>query len=358
MVTKTIVTKKIMFGLILSAVLWISLMLAGCVDYKAYKPQPEADPGLVNEIAAVEEELGLTQESPAEETAEGETAEEDEAEAGEGTETEEEIILPNLGEGIEEEVIVEESLPVISAKEKELVKLNLKVSDPDQEVVTYTFSPPLDAKGQWQTNYGDAGEYIITITATDGTHTTEKRVKLVIEKQNVPPIIEEIRDVFASEGDLITLEPKASDPNRDQVTVTISEPLSSGSFQTDHNSAGEYQIKVLASDGELETEKIVRMTIKNVNMLPEVGGLADITIKEGETARISPTVSDLDGDDIKVTISEPVGNDGVWETGYTDHGEYEIKVVVTDGKDTVTEKVRLVVEDVNMAPEITDIFLG
>lgn len=341
------ITKKIIVGV----VLLISLLIVGCVDYKTYDTQPETN--LIDEIAAIEEELGLTKEVPTDEDEIEDIIEE----LDEETTTEEEIILPDLGEETEE-VVVEEGLMTITAKENEEVKLNLKVSDPDEDKVSYTFSPPLNEKGEWQTNYGDAGEYIVTITATDGVHTTEKRVKLVIEKKNVPPIIENIRDIVAKEGDLVSFEPIASDPNNDQVTVIVSEPLSDGSFQTDHTSAGEYQIKVTASDGDLETEKTFKLTITDANVLPKISGLEDITIKEGETARIEPIVTDLDEDDVRVTISEPVGNDGVWETSFTDHGTYDIKVTVTDGKDTVIETVKLIVEDVNKAPEITDIFLG
>ena len=247
---------------------------------------------------------------------------------------------------------------IINVKENEPVKLNLVVSDPDDDPVTYTFSQPLNKDGEWKTNYGDAGEYIVTITATDGKLSTEKKVKIVVERVNVPPTVEAVRDLVVNEGEEVKFSPRVSDPNGDEVTVTVSEPLREGSFDTDHTSSGEYMIKVFASDGELETEKTFKLTVRDVNVLPELSNLDDITVSEGETVRIEPRVSDLDEDDIVLTISEPVGNDGVWETSFTDHGEYVVTVTANDGKDRVVEKVSVTVRDINMPPEITDVFLS
>ena len=69
-------------------------------------------------------------------------------------------------------------------------------------------------------------------------------------------------------------------------------------------------------------------------------------------------MSDLNGDKVTVTISDPVGDDGEWETDFTDHGEYTITVKATDGIATTTATFKLTVTDINKAPEITDIVLG
>ena len=68
-------------------------------------------------------------------------------------------------------------------------------------------------------------------------------------------------------------------------------------------------------------------------------------------------MNDLDGDNVQLSIGEPVGNNGVWETSFTDHGEYMITITANDGKDIVTKKVKVIVEDVNMPPEIVDVSL-
>ena len=82
-----------------------------------------------------------------------------------------------------------------------------------------------------------------------------------------------------------------------------------------------------------------------------------MTVKEGEVVTLQPKVSDLDGDELTVTISEPVGDSGVWKTSFTDHGVYSVTVSATDEKDTVTQTISITVEDVNMPPEIVDVYL-
>ena len=66
-----------------------------------------------------------------------------------------------------------------TVKEGDFVTLKPQVTDPDNDKITYTFSPPLDKKGEWQTTFGDEGEYTVTITADDGTSTTQEEVKIV-----------------------------------------------------------------------------------------------------------------------------------------------------------------------------------
>lgn len=340
------------------SVLILVVFLTGCLDYQAYDTSEETD--LVDEIAQIEEELAL------EEEANGDVIEdiaEDESVVEEDIELELEALEEDMDvvEGIEEGDSVDEAedgIQVIKVDENQLMKLNVILQDRDGDQVRHSFTPPLDAQGKWQTHYGDAGEYLVTLSATDGKLTTEKKIRIVVNRVNVPPVITGVKDLRTKEGGTVRFEPQVSDPNGDPVSVTISEPLKSGTFVTDHTSSGEYSISVVASDGELSTEKTFSLIIQDVNVLPVVTGVRDLIVKEGEIIKIEPVVEDLDGDLVTITISEPVGDDGVWETSYTNHGEYVITVTADDGKDIVTERVRVVIEDVNVAPEIIDVSLA
>ena len=329
------------------------LFLIGCVNYKT-QPQNQEDTRLIDEIAKIEQELQLGN-KPAE-------AENELPKAVE-MEVEEEVVLPELTEDPTTDETEEpaptntEDLQVIEVNENEMVKLNVKVTDPDQDSVEYTFTPPLNKLGQWKTNYGDAGEYAVSLTATDGKLTTEKKLRIIVNRVNVPPIVGGVADLHVKEGEVVHFNPVVSDPNGDEVTVTISEPLQNGKFETDHTSAGEYQVKVVADDGELQTEKSFMLVVDDVNELPALTNLQDVVVKEGELVLVQPTVSDLDGDEVTVTISEPVGDDGAWKTSFTDHGEYVVTITANDGKGVVTKKVKVVVEDVNMPPEIVEVKL-
>ena len=289
------------------------LVLAGCVN------APVEEPTLVEELEQIEQEL----------------------ESNDLVETPEE----------------EPMMRTIAIDENQELDLGVDIVDPDNDVVEYTFSAPLNDDGKWDTNYGDAGEYVVTITATDGVHTAIEDVNLVVNRVNVAPELSGVENINAQEGDLIEFMPEVMDPNGDSIELTVSAPLDMGTFQTDHTSAGVYEIVVTATDGELTTTETVSLTIEDVNVLPVIENVYDMTIMEGETVMIEPVVSDLDGDEIVVRISEPIGDSGVWETGYTDNGVYEITVSVDDGKDIVEKMVTITVEDVNMAPQIVDIYL-
>jgi PBP1b-binding outer membrane lipoprotein LpoB len=321
-------------------ILALALILVGCTEYQKYDVTEE-DLSLIDEIAKIENELANSDNPDFELSDEVEET------------VEEEIVIPNPKE---EQVLMEDAL-IVSVKENEAVKLNVKVTDPDEDPVTYTFTSPLDENGEWKTNYGDAGEYLVTISATDGKLTTEKRVNIVVERVNVPPVIAGVIDIVVKEGETVTFEPTVTDPNNDAVSINVAEPLTSGTFVTDHTSAGEYAITVLATDGELDSEKSFKLTVHDVNEKPIITEVEDITIEEGGVVTIKPIISDLDEDPIVLTISQPVGDDGIWETAYTDHGEYKINIVADDGKDRVTQQITVVIEDVNKAPEIVDISL-
>jgi hypothetical protein len=270
-----------------------------------------------------------------------------------------EVILPKLSDNknnVAQEAD-EENLEVLKAKENQLVKLKLKISDPNQDKVTYTLSKPFNSKGEWKTNYGDAGEYVISISATDGKLTTERKIKLVVERVNVPPTIDNVKDLVINEGQLVKFEPIVSDPNKDPVTVTISDPLSKNTWQTDYKSSGEYLIKVIANDGELKTEKSFKLTVKEMNLLPVISNLKDVVAKEGQLIKLEPVVTDGDTEDkITISYSSPFRSDGTWTPRYTDHGVYDVNVTANDGRGGVVSKlVKVTVEAVNMAPVIDTI---
>ena len=330
--------KKVM---IIVLILLSFVFVAGCLNYKAYDTVTEEvvteESDLLDEIAQIEAELQAEEENIKEVV-------------------EEEVVLPELNEN-SEPVSEDSAMDVVMVKENEQVSLKPKINDPDGDPITFTFSQPLNEQGTWKTNYGDAGEYTVSLSATDGVLTTTKNIKIVVEKVNVAPTIEDLQDLVVSEGEVVNFEPSVTDPNGDSVTVTVSEPLKSGTFATEYTSSGEYNIKVIASDGELETEKSFTLTINDVNSLPKITGLESVSVQEGETVTLQPEVTDLDNDELTVTISEPVGDDGVWETSFTDNGEYLVTVTVSDGKDIVTKNIQVMVEDINVAPEIVDIIV-
>ncbi len=75
-----------------------------------------------------------------------------------------------------------------------------------------------------------------------------------------------------------------------------------------------------------------------------------ITVNEGDLVSLKPEALDEDMDNIVYSFSQPLDQNGEWQTGYDDSGEYEITVTASDGKLTDTQEVLLIVKDMDRAP--------
>ena len=140
-------------------------------------------------------------------------------------------------------------LPKIVVKETEPVKLNLKVTDPDGDPITYTYTNPLNEKGEWQTEAGDAGEYKVTITASDGKSTTTQDLLIVVESKNQLPVIKNVNDITVNEGQTVTLSPVVIDPENEEVSIKYSGWMTSSQYKTNYNDAGVHKVTITTSDG-------------------------------------------------------------------------------------------------------------
>ena len=122
---------------------------------------------------------------------------------------------------VEEEVSEPSSGPVIEVTEGDLVELQLTATDPDGDIITYTFEEPLDDTGTWQTEAGDAGEYQSTVVVSDGETDVTQVITIRVLSSNKAPVIS-IGDVQVKEGEVIELAPAVTDPDGDEVTITYS----------------------------------------------------------------------------------------------------------------------------------------
>jgi len=157
----------------------------------------------------------------------------------------------------------------IIVTEGELVKLAPQATDPEGDVVTFTFSEPLDGNGEWQTEIGDAGTYEIIITASDGVNEVTQTFVILVRPANQPPVITIAATLDVDEGDTIILEPEVSDPEGDDVEVSFSGWMTSDTYKTTYNDAGEHIVTITATDGINEVNKDILITISDVNRPPE-----------------------------------------------------------------------------------------
>jgi len=229
----------------------------------------------------------------------------------------------------------------------------LSATDPDGDKITYTFSKPLDEKGTWQTKAGDAGEHLVTITASDGKTTATQKVLIVVKSANRAPVFGTMAAVSVKEGESVTISPAVSDPDGDKVSFGFSGWMNASTKKTTFNDAGDHVVTITATDGKLSATKDVTVKVANVNRAPVVSPIKAISVLEGEKVVVQPTATDPDGDKVSVTFGAPLDSRGVWETKVGDAGTRDVSVSVSDGTLSDSTKVSITVNKVNRAPVIS-----
>ncbi len=248
------------------------------------------------------------------------------------------------------------ALPTKTVVEGEKVSFpNLKAVDPDGDPITYTFTKPLDSKGEWQTKKGDAGQYKVLITASDGTSKVSQEVLIVVKSLNKIPVLGGLEDIAVEEGQTVSLSPAATDADGDDVKLSFSGWMDSASKETSYGDAGVHEVTVTADDGKDSVSKTIKVTVKKVNRAPVLDAFDDVQVTEGDSISVKASAADADGDDVVIKFSEPLDSNGEWKTEVGDAGKYKVKVTASDGASEAVESFYLTVVSANKAPVLSGI---
>jgi len=239
-------------------------------------------------------------------------------------------------------------------REGELVSFpNLQATDPDGDTIRYKFTTPLSADGTWQTQAGDRGSYMVTITASDGINTVSQDVHIIVKPRNYPPTITLLQSsIKVNEGDPVTIDATTNDQDGDNVTLAISGWMSGLTKETSYQDSGTHDVVLSASDGKDTTTEHVTVDVTNVNRAPVLNVLSAISVYETETAKIDATANDPDDDPLSITYSLPFDERGLWQTAKGDIGEYAVTVTASDGDLTDTKTVHVSVKEKNLPPTL------
>ncbi|MFA5797397.1 MAG: hypothetical protein WC916_05155 [Candidatus Woesearchaeota archaeon] len=239
----------------------------------------------------------------------------------------------------------------IIATEGDLVTLKLKAVDPDNDKLTYTYTKPFNQNGLWQTQDGDAGKYLITVTVSDGRLSSSADVLVIINPSNKAPIADCPEDIYIKEGDDVTIKCNFFDKENDTLVIDYSGWISSPTYTTNFESSGDHKVFVRVSDGTHNVSKTVQVHVENIDRPPVFNKrLKDVTAVETDIVTLKPDVSDPDNDKVSIKYSEPFDNKGVWKTSIGDAGTYPVSVVASDGTLTTKETFTLTVKMLNTAP--------
>ncbi len=242
--------------------------------------------------------------------------------------------------------------------EGDKIVLKYEGSDPDTNIgpagkLLYTVGKPFDASNTWQTKFGDAGEYNVKVTVSDGELKDEDTVCFKILPGNHAPVLK-VASITVNEGDKVDLKAACTDEDGDAVKIEYSGDKTTGTWTATYDDAGEYTIKVTCTDtnGAKDT-KTVTVTVKDVNRKPLLTGAKDVTVTETETVNLKPTCVDPEGAKTTLTYSGAMTSSS-WKTGYDDAGEYDVTVTCADADGLKSsETVKVTVLDKNRPPVIT-----
>jgi|TARA_B100001971_G_C18264712_1_gene590826 hypothetical protein len=252
------------------------------------------------------------------------------------------------------------SLKVFEIEETEKLSLDLKTEDPDADKLIYTFTEPLDNNGEWQTTYGDAGEYTSITTVSDGENEVSEEVLIIVNRKEAKPVIDKFLpkedSVNIDEAKDIKFKVDVSDLNNDELSykwLVNNEVVSYDNemlFETNYQDAGEYTVGVVISDGVFNVSKEWNVNVNDIDLNNILDQIKDIIVSETETARLK--LPNFKKYGLSYSISDPLGNDNKWKTDYDDAGEYTVKIKVK-GKGFEGEKeVKIAVRDKDRAPEL------
>lgn len=250
----------------------------------------------------------------------------------------------------------------IAVNETDTVDLSRIITDPDSDLLTFFFQNPYDAKGKWQTNYGDGGDYFTTFTVSDGEFEIKARVEVIILEVNEPPTIRKTfsdkNTLESPEGQNLTFFAEAEDRENENLVYSwyldnklISEKKQD-SWLFDYSAAGEHYLKLEVSDGSNKVSRLWKIDVQNKNRKPDLQVLP-ITVKEGDKVVFNLPEKDADGEILNYKFFLPLDEEGEWQTNFTDAGEHKVKIQASDYELSSEFFLNITVINVNHPPEIS-----
>ena len=156
--------------------------------------------------------------------------------------------------------------------------------------------------------------------------------------------------ITGTEGDLIKLGLKATDPDGDKLTYVYSKPFNdNGLWQTEDGDAGKYLVKVTVSDGKTDSSADVLVVINPSNKAPIIDCLDDLKVKEGETVELKCNFFDKENDPLVIEYTGWMTST-TYTTNFESAGKHKVFITVSDGFQNVTKTIDIEVDNVDRAP--------
>ena len=156
----------------------------------------------------------------------------------------------------------------------------------------------------WTPGFDAAGTYNLVLTAADQAGAKNYRYSTlkVLNVNRSPELTVEEESYDLIEGEALSFSVKASDPDKDKLTLTASGVPTGATFldpvfNWTSVEAGSYTVTFTVADPSgLQVSKTVSITVTAENHPPEFGALADASVDAGTAVNLTVSATDPDND--------------------------------------------------------------
>lgn len=220
-----------------------------------------------------------------------------------------------------------------TVNEGQALSINITASDPDGGALSFAASSNPAATGatftdnrngtgtfEWTPSFSQAGNYSVTVVVTDGGSpalSVSETFTVTVGNVNRPPVLGPIGNRTVNEGQPLTINITASDPDGGALSFAMtSDPASTGSTFTDNRNGtatlawtpspgqtGSYSVTVTASDAgtpALNVSETFTISVQATptNRPPSVTNPGNKTVIAGQLLAFTITGSDPDGNSL------------------------------------------------------------
>ncbi|MDS4059341.1 MAG: putative Ig domain-containing protein [Candidatus Contendobacter sp.] len=191
--------------------------------------------------------------------------------------------------------------------------------------------------------------------------------KKAISPLNRPPVLAPIGDQTVTEGQTLRFALIANDPDGDALTYSVNGLPAGASLDTGtgqftwtpgYDQAGVYNVTFMVSDAQANASQSVTITVNNTNRPPVLAPIGNRTVAEDQTLSFVINATDPDGNPLTYSASNlptgasfnPVTQIFTWTPDYNQAGVYPVTFTVSDGQDSVSETITIMVSNVDLPP--------
>ncbi|WP_340820499.1 putative Ig domain-containing protein [Methanolobus sp. WCC4] len=245
--------------------------------------------------------------------------------------------------------------------------------DPSTSYITYSST---GLTFTWDPDYDDAGTYNVTFIVEDELKYSDVMVvPIVVTNVNRAPTFDSLQSSYTiNESDKLEIALGANDLDKEDSIIFWVNNTGNASgnligdvytWETDYHDNGTYSIEFVVSDGTVNTSNTTTVIVNDINAPPELVEIGSKEVEEGDTLSFTISATDEDEDDndnLIYSTSTPLPGNATfsnesrvfsWTPVTGEAGEYDVTFYVSDGEDTVSEKVVITVTETSSTTSTT-----